>query len=52
MTALTRRHLRDATKVCPAVVALSTGVVISRCELDAPHDGERHKAGCTRWDTP
>lgn len=46
-----RRHLRDASKICPAVSALSNGLVINRCERDAGHDGQ-HKDGCTHWGTP
>jgi hypothetical protein len=43
-----RRHLRDASKVCPAFMKLSNGLVISRCELNVGHDGP-HKDGCARW---
>lgn len=43
-----RRHLRDAAKVCAATMKLSSGLVISRCERDAGHDGQ-HKDGCTHW---
>lgn len=46
-----RRRLRDASKVCPVFMKLSNGLVISRCELDAGHDGP-HKDGCTRWGNP
>ncbi|HLU97156.1 MAG TPA: hypothetical protein VKZ89_09985 [Thermobifida alba] len=43
-----RRHLREASKVCPSSMKLSNGLVISRCELDVGHDGP-HKDGCARW---
>jgi hypothetical protein len=42
------RHLRDASKICPALMKLSNGLVISRCERDAGHDGP-HKDGCAHW---
>ncbi len=42
------RHLRDAAKICPAVVRLSNGLVINRCERERDHDG-RHKDFCTHW---
>ncbi|WP_405960780.1 hypothetical protein OG235_27845 [Streptomyces sp. NBC_00024] len=45
------RHLRDASKICPAVSALSNGLVINRCERDLGHEGQ-HKDGCTHWGTP
>lgn len=43
-----RAHLRDVATICPAMVALSTGLVINRCELDPGHS-DRHKDGCTLW---
>lgn len=45
------RHLRDASKICPALTKLSNGLVINRCELDAGHDG-KHKDGCSYWPDP
>lgn len=46
-----RRHLRDASTICPAFMKLSNGLVINRCELDVGHDG-KHKDGCSRWGNP
>lgn len=48
MTTPAYRHLRDASKICPAISKLSTGLVINRCERDAGHDGQ-HKDGCAHW---
>jgi hypothetical protein len=51
MNTTRRRHLRDASKICPATVKLSNGLVINRCELDAGHDG-KHKDFCSHWPDP
>ena len=51
MTQKLRRHLRDASKICPEFVKLSNGLVINRCERDAGHEGQ-HKDGCTHWGKP
>ena len=49
-----RRHLRDAATICTETITLSNGQVLNRCELDAGHleQGEKHKAGCSRWGKP
>lgn len=46
-----KRHLREVGTICPAISALSSGYILSRCELDRGHDGQ-HKDGCTYWSTP
>lgn len=51
MKARPKRHLRDVETICPAVMELSNGHVLSRCELDKGHAGKR-KDGCTRWGNP
>lgn len=43
-----RAHLRDIATICPATMRLSTGLILTRCELDQGHDG-RHKDGCSLW---
>lgn len=46
-TPTTRRHLRDAATVCPAVINVP-GEGNLHCELDVGHEG-KHAHECMRW---
>lgn len=46
MTNRPRRHLRDASTICPATSPCPGGDL--RCDQDAGHPGP-HRDGCSRW---